>query len=184
MGKAKPWCARSRKFLRAHADVAVEPGIQLQRQPRGRSSFTLNATQIRQTQTVHPEFVYPFVPDTGDAQNASFFTAAGITGLKPDVSFFAPDFQNPRSLNITGGIEQALGNNWALSLDWVHVNTVRLERIRDVNLYPPTVAADNSTPAQERPIYNTSVRPNPLQRHAQPAIERTLELRRLHRCAQ
>ncbi len=125
------------------------------------SSFTLNATQIRQTQSVHPEFVFPFVPDTSKAENASFFTGAGIAGLKPDVSFFAPDFQNPRSVNITGGIEQALGNNWAVGIDWVHVNSVHLERIRDVNLYPPTVGPDNSTPAQQRPIYNTSVRPNP-----------------------
>ena len=87
--------------------------------------------------------------------------AAGIAGLKPDVSFFAPDFRNPRSLNVTAGLEQALTGNLAVSLDWVHLNTVNLERIRDSNLFPPTVGLDNSVPPQMRPIYNVSVRPNP-----------------------
>lgn len=125
------------------------------------SSFTLSPAQIRQAQSIRSEFVYPFVPDTSKAENASFFTGAGIAGLKPDVSFFSPDYKNPRSLNITAGIEQAVGGNLAVGFDWVHVNTVYLERIRDVNLAPPVVGPDNSSPAQQRPIYNTSARPNP-----------------------
>ncbi|MCC6860086.1 MAG: TonB-dependent receptor [Bryobacterales bacterium] len=125
------------------------------------SSFTLNPTQIRQAQTIHPEFVFPFVPDTSKAENASYFTAAGIAGLKPDVSFFAPDFRNPRSITFTGGVEQAIGQSFAVGFDWVHVNTVHLERIRDVNLNPPVVGADSSAPPQQRPIYNVSARPNP-----------------------
>jgi outer membrane receptor for ferrienterochelin and colicin len=124
-------------------------------------SFTLNSTQIRQAQTAHPEFVFPFVPDSSKASNASFFTAAGISGLKPDASFFSPDYRNPRSLNITGGIEHLLSNNLAIGLDWVHSNTVYLERIRDINLFPPVLGLDNSNPAQMRPLYNVSVRPDP-----------------------
>jgi hypothetical protein len=129
--------------------------------PQVGSSFTLNSTQIRQAQSIHPEFVYPFVPDSSKAENASYFTAAGIAGLKPDVSFFASDFRNPRALNLTAGFEQALGNNFAVAVDYVHVNTVHLERIRDANLYPPVPGLDNSTPPQTRPLYNVSVRPNP-----------------------
>jgi len=49
----------------------------------------------------------------------------------------------------------------SLALDYVHVNTVHLERIRDANLFPATVGADTGSPAQQRPIYSTSVRPNP-----------------------
>jgi outer membrane receptor protein involved in Fe transport len=124
-------------------------------------SFTLNANQIRQARQAHPEFVYPFVPDTGQASNASYFTAAGIAGLKPDASYFSPDYRNPRALNITAGFEQLITRDLAAGFDWVHSNTVWLERIRDVNLFPPVVGADNSTPPQMRPIYNTSVRPNP-----------------------
>lgn len=129
--------------------------------PNVGASFTLNATQIRQAQSIHSEFVYPYVPDTGSASNASYFTAAGIAGLKPDASYFAPDFQNPRSLNFSAGIEHMLGNSMLLSVEWVHLNTVHLERIRDVNLFPPVMALDNSSPKQMRPMYNTSVRPNP-----------------------
>lgn len=124
-------------------------------------SFTLNSAQIKQAQTAHPEFVFPFVPDTSSAANSSFFTAAGITGLKPDASFFDPNFENPRSFNATLGLEHLLTENLAVSLDWVHSNTVHLERIRDVNLFPPTLRPDNSSPPQVRPIYNVSVRPNP-----------------------
>lgn len=124
-------------------------------------SFTLNPAQIRQAQSVHPEFVFPFVPDSSRASNASFFTAAGIAGLKPDASFFDPDFKNPRSYNTTLGIEHQLTSNLSLSLDWVYANTVHLERIRDVNLIPPALGQDSSNPPQLRPIYNVSVRPNP-----------------------
>lgn len=124
-------------------------------------SFTLNSKQILQARSVHPEFVFPFVPNTSTAANASFFTAAGISGLKPDASFFDPRFRNPRSFNATLGIERLLTGNLALSVDWVHSNTVHLERIRDVNLFPPTIGLDNSKPPQVRPIFNVSVRPNP-----------------------
>ncbi len=124
-------------------------------------SFTLNSTQIRQARTVHPEFVFPFVPDTSSAANSSYFTAAGIAGLKPDASFFDSDFRNPRSFNASAGIEHLLTTNFSIALEWLHSNTVHLERIRDVNLFPPTLGLDNSTPPQLRPLYNVSVRPNP-----------------------
>jgi hypothetical protein len=124
-------------------------------------TFTLNPTQIRQAQSVHPEFVFPFVPDSSSAANASYFTAAGIAGLKPDASFFDPEFRNPRSFNATVGLEHLLANDLALSLDWVHSKTVYLERIRDTNLAPPVLGMDNSTPPVLRPRFNVSLRPDP-----------------------
>jgi hypothetical protein len=123
------------------------------------SAFTLNPAQIRQAQTFHPEFVFPFVPDTSSAANASYFTDAGIAGLRPDASFFDPEFRNPRSFNATLGLEHLLNNNLALSLDWVHSNTVYLERIRDVNLAPPVLIPDNSNPPVMRRRF-ISTRPN------------------------
>jgi hypothetical protein len=125
------------------------------------NSFTLNAAQYRAAQQVRPELVFPFVPDTSQAANATFFTEAGIAGLRPDASFFAPGFKNPRSLNISAGLEQALFSNMAASLEWVHLNTSYLERIRDVNLFPPVVGADNSVPPQMRPRFSVTNRPNP-----------------------
>jgi TonB dependent receptor len=115
-------------------------------------SFTLSKAQILQARTVHPEFVFPFVPDASSAANASFFTAAGITGLKPDASFFDPDFHNPRSFNASAGIEHLLMTNLSISLEWLHTNTVHLERIRDVNLTPPTPGAG----PDGRPLYGAS----------------------------
>jgi hypothetical protein len=125
------------------------------------SSFTLNSTQYLQAQRAHPELVFPFVPDTSKASNASFFTAAGIAGVRPDATYFAPNFRNPRSYNINGTIEQLVAPNMAVALDWVSTNAVNLERIRDVNLFGPTVGPDNSAPPQIRPLYSASVRPNP-----------------------
>ena len=124
-------------------------------------SFTLNGTQIAAVQKVHPEFVYPFVPDTANAADSVYFSGVGIAGLKPNANYFSPDYRNPRSLNFTAGLERQLTTSMSVSLDWVHVNTVYLERIRDTNLFPPTLGLDNSVPAQMRPLYNTSVRPNP-----------------------
>jgi outer membrane receptor protein involved in Fe transport len=124
-------------------------------------SFTLNATQIRQARTIRPEFVFPFVPDTSSAANASFFTAAGIAGLRPDASFFASDFRNPRTFGATLGLERLVAPDLALALEWIHSNTVQLERIRDVNLARPAVGLDNSSPPVLRPLYNVSLRPNP-----------------------
>jgi len=125
------------------------------------SAFTLNAAQILQAQAIHPEFVWPFVPNTDLAANASYFTGAGIAGLKPDASFFASDFKNPRSYNLTAGIDQMITEDFVASLEYVHANTVNLERIRDVNLFPGVVSLDNSSPQVLRPRYNTSVRPDP-----------------------
>ena len=143
------------------------------------SAFTLNPAQIRQAQSVHPEFVFPFVPDTSSAANASYFTEAGIAGLRPDASFFEPNFRNPRSFNVTAGIEQLLSPNLALSLDWVHSNTVYLERIRDTNLAPPVLSLDGSNPPVLRPRFNTALRPNPnFNILAQPGKQRPLQLRR------
>jgi hypothetical protein len=129
--------------------------------PENGVSFTLNSTQYLQAQRAHPELVFPFVPDTSSAAGASFFTAAGISGLKPDASYFDPNFRNPRSYSINAGIERQVMADLSVSLDYVGSNTVNLERIRDVNLFAPVPGPDSSSPAQIRPIYNVTVRPDP-----------------------
>lgn len=123
-------------------------------------TFTLNPTQINAVQRLHPEFVFPFVPDTSTAQNSSYITGAGVAGLRPDASFFAPDFRNPRSLQYTASLEHQLSNNLAVVLDYVHNNSVYLQRIRDVNLPAPVYQLDNSNPPVVRPRFNTANRPN------------------------
>ena len=123
-------------------------------------TFTLNPGQIDAVQRLHPEFVFPFVPDTSKAQNSTYITDAGVAGLRPDTSFFAPDFHNPRSLQYTASLERQMFTNTAVSLDWVHNNTSYLQRIRDVNLPAPVYQLDASTPPVVRPRFNTANRPN------------------------
>jgi len=123
-------------------------------------SFTLNPTQIAAVQRIHPEFIYPFVPETSKAENASYITGAGVAGLKPDASFFAPDFRNPRSLQYTASLERQVLNDLAVSLDYVHNNSVFLQRIRDVNLPAPVYQLDASVPPVVRARFNTANRPN------------------------
>ncbi len=123
-------------------------------------TFTLNQSQIDAVQRLHPEFVFPFVPDTSKAQNSTYITGAGVAGLRPDASFFAPDFHNPRSLQYTASLERQMFTNLALSLDYVHNNTVYLQRIRDVNLPAPVYQLDTSSPPVVRQRFNTANRPN------------------------
>jgi hypothetical protein len=127
--------------------------------PEVGASFTLTAAQIRTVQTARPEFVWPFVPDTSKASNASYFTGAGLSSAKPDAIFFASDFRNPRSYNFTSGVDRNVYKNLVVSLEWNHTNTVNLERIRDINQFAPVVGLDSSSPAQLRPLYS-STRPN------------------------
>ena len=123
-------------------------------------TFTLNPSQIDAVQRIHPEFVFPFVPDTSKAENSTYITGAGVAGLRPDASFFAPDFHNPRSLQYTASLERQMFTNLAVSLDYVHNNTSYLQRIRDVNLPAPVYQLDSSTPPVVRPRFNTANRPN------------------------
>lgn len=123
-------------------------------------TFTLNPGQIDAVQRVRPEFVFPFVPDTSKAQNSTYITGAGVAGLRPDASFFTPDFHNARSLQYTASLERQMFTNLAVSLDYVHNNTSYLQRIRDVNLPPPVYQLDNSNPPVVRPRFNTANRPN------------------------
>ncbi len=124
------------------------------------ASFTLTPAQIQQAQSVHPEFVWPFVPNSDLATNASYFTSSGIQGLKPDASFFEPNFKNPRSYTLTAGIDQMITEDFVASLEYIHANTVNLERIRDVNWFPATPTLDTATQTV-RPRFTPSVRPDP-----------------------
>jgi len=123
-------------------------------------TLNLLSPQIDAVQRFRPEFVFPFVPDTSRAANASYFLGTQVTSIRPDASFFAPDFRNPRSLQYTAGLERIVRQNLTASLDYLHVNTVYLERIRDVNLPAPVLQLDNSLPPTLRPRFNLGARPN------------------------
>ena len=124
------------------------------------SSFNLSPAQIAAVQLVHPEFVFPFVPDTSKAENASYITGANVPGARPDVTFFEPDFRQPRSFQYTAALERQVSSNLAVAFDFVHNNSVYLQRIHDINLLPPTYQLDALSPPVLRPRFSTANRPN------------------------
>lgn len=124
-------------------------------------TFDLMAPQIEAIQKLQPEFVFPFVPETSDPGAASYFTSLGIKAVRPDASFFAPDFRNPRSYQYGISIERQFPLNMVGNISFVRSKTVHLERIRDVNLPMPELTLDNSTPSVFRPRFNLRARPNP-----------------------
>jgi hypothetical protein len=67
---------------------------------------------------------------------------------------FDPAFRNPRSLQGSATVEQLLGDQFTLSLGYVHNSTNSLQRRLDRNLFPPTIDATGL------PIF-PATRPNP-----------------------
>ncbi len=73
-----------------------------------------------------------------------FFGAQPIT--------FANDFKNPRSYQFGGGVEHQIGNGLTVGADYSQVNTMYLQRNRDLNLPLPIIRPIATDPAQ-RPFY-------------------------------
>ncbi len=132
--------------------------------PNVGAQFTFSRAQILDIQRRRAEFVFPFVPDTSTADKSSFFTALGLPGARPDVSVFSPDFRNPRTYQYSVGLDRQIAKDLAASLEYVHIKGVHLQRIHDVNLFPPNLlpdplcATDPSCPAgQLRPVFGSIV---------------------------
>lgn len=80
----------------------------------------------------------------GIYQNANF---VGITN----------DFKNPRSFQFGGGVEHEIANGTTIGLDYSQVNTVHLQRNRDINIPAPT----GVDAASGRVLVNRASRPLP-----------------------
>jgi len=68
---------------------------------------------------------------TNPPVNLGNFQNANVTGIMPD-------FKNPRSFQYGGGIERQLATGIVVGVDYSHINTVYLQRNRDINLPAPT----------------------------------------------
>ena len=99
------------------------------------------ATNIRAA-TINPR------ASLGIYENAQF---TGIT----------PGFRNPQSFQFGGGIEHQIANGTTIGLDYSQINTIYLQRNRDINLPAPTsidsvtgrvIVNRNLSGAQARPI--------------------------------
>jgi hypothetical protein len=78
------------------------------------------------------------------------------------VFFFDPDFRLPRAVQFRGALEQEIAKGITASIDYTQINVSRIDRVRNLNLRPPTPDATG------RPIYtnlslaaNAALRPFP-----------------------
>ncbi len=62
--------------------------------------------------------------------------------LKQRIFGFDPTFKNPRSVQVSGTLEQRVGKQLVLTAGYIHNSTYNLQRRIDRNLFPPTVLAN------------------------------------------
>ncbi len=99
--------------------------------------------------------------NTTQLQQISGAVLAATTNARPNpigLTFGAQpvgideNFRNPRSFQFGGGFEHEIGRNFVIGLDYSQVNTVFLQRNRDINLPIPTLRSTTIDPAQ-RPFF-------------------------------
>ena len=86
------------------------------------------------------KFTLDKLPTLTSAQLTAIGAALGGTpdpfkGATPIV--MANNYESPRSWQWSGGIEQEISRGWSVGADYIYVNTIHLERNRNVNLFPP-----------------------------------------------
>ena len=91
---------------------------------------------------------------TNPAANLGAFQNAAFIGI-------TPDYKNPQSFQFGGGFEHEVAKGMTIGLDYSQVNTIYLQRNRDINLPLPTsidpvsgrvIVNRNLTGAQARPV--------------------------------
>ena len=99
--------------------------------------------------------------NTNQLQQISTAVLAATTNASPNpigLTFGAQpvgideNFRNPRSFQFGGGFEHEIGKNFIIGVDFSLVNTVFLQRNRDINLPVPTLRSTTTDPAQ-RPFF-------------------------------
>ncbi|MEW6730118.1 MAG: TonB-dependent receptor [Acidobacteriota bacterium] len=79
--------------------------------------------------------------------NLPIFTQSQLAQLfrtstaRPTVAFFDPEFRNPRATQFNAAFDHQLMPGLIVGVDFSYINTVRLERLRDINLPAPIVDA-------------------------------------------
>ncbi len=85
---------------------------------------------------------------TNPPANLGVFQNANFTGMMPG-------FRNPQSVQFGGGFEHQLADGFVVGVDYSHVNTIYLQRNRDINLPAPT----GVDPVTGRILVNRASRP-------------------------
>ncbi len=108
-------------------------------------------------------FTLDKLPIVTVAQVQSIAAALGLTGFDPfrgaQPITWASDYQNPQSYQFGGGIEREIARGLTVGVDYSQVNTLHLQRNRNVNLPTPTLRSTTVDPAQ-RPFYGVSTTPS------------------------
>src|SRR5262249_32341077 len=99
-------------------------------------------------------FTLDKLPNLTPQQVQSVAQALGVASLDPfngiGVTLIASDFENPKAYQWNAGVEHELFRGFTVSGDFTYVNTVHLQRNRDVNVPAPRIRPDD--PAQ-RPFF-------------------------------
>lgn len=102
--------------------------------------------------------------------NLPVFTTAQLNNLSNPVNrinngtifFFDPNFRLPRALQFRAALEQEIAKGIVASIDYTQINVSRIDRVRNLNVLPPTINAEG------RPVFtnlslasNAALRPFP-----------------------
>ena len=81
------------------------------------------------------------LPKITPAQIQQLATALGLANPNPSLSSspisMTNDYESPRAFEWNVGMEQELSKGWSVGADYAYINTVHLERDRNLNLPPP-----------------------------------------------
>ena len=103
------------------------------------------------------DFTLDNLPEISVEQVQSVASALGLTNFSPFTGAqpitWAPNYKNPRSYQFGIGVERELGGGLTVGVDYSQVNTVHLQRNRELNTPIPTIRVND--PAQ-RPFFGVS----------------------------
>lgn len=113
----------------------------------------LNASSLGNLPTLTPAQLGTIA----DRIRAAITNPPTTLGIYENAQFIgiAPNFKNPQSFQFGGGIEHQIAEGVTAGLDYSHVNTIYLQRNRDINL-PGVTGID---PVTGRQIVNRALRP-------------------------
>ncbi len=75
---------------------------------------------------------------------------SGMSGGRPDIYVFAPNYENPETLRMSIGYEREVAPDFSIGVDLIYSETKKLERKMDLNLAP-----DGGETVDGRPTYQT-----------------------------
>jgi len=99
------------------------------------------------------------VPNITPEQMQAISNALGLSVdpfFNANVQLIAPDFKNPKSYQAGIGIEREINNSLTLGVDFNYVNTVQLQRNRDLNL-PLPLSSISQMPQLANPALRVNI---------------------------